>query len=466
MSSDDACDCVVIGAGLSGLVAARDLRRAGLRVLVLEAAPRIGGRMQRTRLQCDAWIDLGGQWVGATQDHIQALLDACAITRFASPHVGRTVLHFDAQRYEFSGFFQGFPEGEAPAIDAAHWQDAMNAWQRFDALAQSLHGEYPQQNAHAHELDSCSLAQWIDANTSTPFARWYFEYMSRAVGFLGPAEPHEVSLLHALWGQKSAPQSEHPEAQLMHGGAGQVPALIAAELDDVIRVDEPVVSIRERGDALQITSTRATYRSAHAIIAMPPCNAARIVFDPPLSSARQLLGAQMRMGRCAKVLLSYSTPWWREHGLSGLAMGNRPCIELVADSSDPSMSTGVLAAFVVGDRYTRWIALAAHARRDAVLEDLAQYFGASARNPTSYHEVDWPQEPWIGGAFAGFMPPRAWTECGDALRVPHGRVHWAGTEIAPRWAGFFDGAVRTGEDAGRAVVDLHRASSNAKGKLF
>jgi monoamine oxidase len=45
-------------------------------------------------------------------------------------------------------------------------------------------------------------------------------------------------------------------------------------------------------------------------------------------------------------------------------------------------------------------------------------------------------------------------------------VHWAGTEIAPRWAGFFDGAVRTGEDAGRAVIDLHRASSHAKGKLF
>ncbi len=458
MSRDHEFDCVVIGAGLSGLVAARELRRAQMRVLVLEAAARIGGRMQRTQLADGTWIDLGGQWVGPTHERMQALLDAYAVTRFASPTLGRTVLHYDAQRCEFSGFFQGFPEGEAPAIDGAQWQDAMNAWQRFDALAQSLHAEYPQQNARARELDACSLAQWIDANTTTPFARWYFEYMSRAVGFLGPAEAHEVSLLHALWGQKSAPQAEHPEAQLIHGGAGQVPALIAAELADAIHVNEPVLAIRECADGLEITSTRAHYRTAHAIIAMPPCNAASIAFDPPLSDARQRLGAQMHMGRCAKVVLSYATPWWRAHGLSGLAIGNRPCIELVADSSDPTTGVGVLAAFVVGDRYTRWIARDADARRDAVLEDLTHYFGTGARNPTSYHEVDWPQEPWIRGAFAAFMPPHAWTECGDALRVAHGRVHWAGTEIAPRWAGFFDGAVRTGEDAAHAVIGLHRST--------
>ena len=58
------------------------------------------------------------------------------------------------------------------------------------------------------------------------------------------------------------------------------------------------------------------------------------------------------------------------------------------------------------------------------------------------------------GAFAAWMPPGLWTACGDALRRPHGHVYWAGTEVAERWAGFFEGAVRSGEEAAAAVGEM------------
>ena len=73
-----AVDVVVAGAGLAGLTAACDLQRAGLRVRVLEAAPRAGGRLRRTRLEWPGggtWVDLGGQWVGPTQTRMLARLD-------------------------------------------------------------------------------------------------------------------------------------------------------------------------------------------------------------------------------------------------------------------------------------------------------------------------------------------------------------------------------------------------------
>jgi monoamine oxidase len=57
----------------------------------------------------------------------------------------------------------------------------------------------------------------------------------------------------------------------------------------------------------------------------------------------------------------------------------------------------------------------------------------------------------VGGAYAAWMPPGLWSDAGEALRRPHGRVHWAGTEAATRWAGFFDGAVRSGEEAAARV---------------
>ena len=55
-------DVVVVGAGLSGLIAARELRKKGLRVLILEARARTGGRMIRQTTKTGAVIDLGGQW--------------------------------------------------------------------------------------------------------------------------------------------------------------------------------------------------------------------------------------------------------------------------------------------------------------------------------------------------------------------------------------------------------------------
>jgi len=227
-----AYDCVVIGAGLSGLIAARNLHRSGKLVLVVEARDRIGGRMHGHRLASGQWIDLGGQWVGHTHDRMLALLDEYGVRYFPSPVHGRTVLVFNGDRHEFRGLFQGFHECEVPGVTDAEWQDVTEAWDRFHAISAALSWGHPVAGEQNQRLDSDTFARWIEENTQTDFGRWYFAYMARAVGFMGPAEPNQVSLLHVLWGQKSAPQSEHPDADLIHGGAGQLPEKIAAELGD------------------------------------------------------------------------------------------------------------------------------------------------------------------------------------------------------------------------------------------
>jgi L-amino acid dehydrogenase len=172
---------------------------------------------------------------------------------------------------------------------------------------------------------------------------------------------------------------------------------------------------------------------------------------PPL---REQLTQRVPMGCCAKILISYERPFWREKGLAGIGLGNGRWIELCADSSDPETGVGVLATFVGGDRYGAWRPMTEDDRRQAVLADLALFFGEEALAPASYEEADWPGEPWVGGAYAAFMPPGVWTGLGDALTAPVGRVHWAGTEMAARWPGFFDGAVRTGEAAAETIHAL------------
>ncbi|QQE66047.1 hypothetical protein GFS31_27420 [Leptolyngbya sp. BL0902] len=452
-------DCLVIGGGLSGLVAARQLQRAGHSTLVLEAQDQLGGRMVGKALPSGQWIDFGGQWVGPTQDRFLALLDEYGIRRFAFPPAGKKVLVFDGKRYEFDGFFEGFPEGDPPPVSPEEWQDAMTAWEQFEALAKTLAPGHPRRNDHTQALDRQTFAQWIDAHTTTAFGHWYFAYMARTVGFLGPAEPSQVSLLHVLWGHVCASQAEYPEAELIHGGAGQIPAKLAAELGQNVRLGEPVLYLRQSEDSLEAETSHGRLVGRYAIVAMPPHLAGRIHYDPPLPPRRAQLTQRMPMGCCAKVLVSYDRPFWRDRGLAGLAIGNCPWIELCADSSDPETGVGVIAAFIVGDRYGAWRSMPEEGRRAAVLADLAHYFGSEAFAPVSYDEADWPSHPWIGGGYAAFMPPGVWTSYGEALTAPVGRIHWAGTEMAERWPGFFDGAVRTGEAAAAAIQALLRSEN-------
>lgn len=83
-------------------------------VLVFEAQDYVGGRMLGKHIAPNQYIDLGGQWVGPTQDRFLALLDEYNIPRFPSPLQGKVVLIYNDKRQEFNGFFSGFCRRRSP----------------------------------------------------------------------------------------------------------------------------------------------------------------------------------------------------------------------------------------------------------------------------------------------------------------------------------------------------------------
>jgi monoamine oxidase len=90
-------------------------------------------------------------------------------------------------------------------------------------------------------------------------------------------------------------------------------------------------------------------------------------------------------------------------------------------------------------------------RRRVVLASLARLFGSEAIRPSAYDDQYWVGHPSCGGCH-GVFPPGLWCSAGTALRRPHRRVHWAGTETATEWHGYMEGAVRAGERAANEVV--------------
>ena len=114
---DRECEVVVVGAGYSGLAAARELARAGVDVLVVEARHRVGGRSWTEVSEAGSIIDRGGQWIGPTQDHLAALAAELGVATFPTHTEGQGVELRDGNREVYVGLIPtSDPEGAADGI--------------------------------------------------------------------------------------------------------------------------------------------------------------------------------------------------------------------------------------------------------------------------------------------------------------------------------------------------------------
>ena len=148
-----------------------------------------------------------------------------------------------------------------------------------------------------------------------------------------------------------------------------------------------------------------------------------------------------------KVFAIYKSAFWRKSSLNGFGVGNLKTLELTADSSLPSGTPGILAAFVTASAAVAFQQMTAAEQRKAVLDDLVAYWGPEAGAPEELLLENWNQESWSTGAFTSFVTPGTWTTYGQGWQQSHGRVHWAGTEASSRWPGYFEGAIEAGIQA-------------------
>ena len=464
---------VIVGAGLSGLIAARRLQLQGLRVRVLEARARVGGRMVSHTLADGSVVDLGGQWGGSSHHRFSALLEELGISRYRSHYEGEGVFCWRGQhvqapladRFEESLLFF---EPAALGLEAEELAATQALQQAFAALVAQINPYQPWLSPDAERLDRLSVAAWAAEHTPIPLARLPLDWLCR-VGGSGGFEPWEASILHLAWTQAVAPQAETPEAWLVRGGAGAVAQQLAAELEALspgsLQLAAPVLAIEQHREAVAVRVDGAGPLQARGVIvAVPPPQRQAIQFDPPLPPAHQALLQRTAMGGMTKILVRYSRPFWREQGLNGLGIGDRPWLELTADSGPPEGQPAVLASFVAGERALRLAALPAAERRVLILRDLVAYWGPEAGSPLELVEQPWNSEAWTGGAFTSFPAPGSWTshaclaaadnEDEDSGPAParHGRIWWAGSEASPRWPGYFEGAIEAGERAATVVA--------------
>jgi monoamine oxidase len=373
---------------MAGLIAARDLIAANVSVLVLEARNRVGGRLLNHTLANGSVVELGGQWVGPTQDRVLELAEELGLGLFPTYIDGEHFLAVDGSVERYGGEDFHLP-GEASA-------DVTETWEQLQEMAEEVPLDEPWGAAKAGTWDAQTLESWLIANAKTETGLGYWRTMVPA---LFSADTAEMSLLHFLFYCRSGGTLDrlvatHGGAQesRLEGGSQQLALRLADRLGDAVRLSSPVRAIHQDDLGVEVAHNGGIVTAGRTIVALPPTLAGRIRYSPALPPLRDQLTQQVPMGYVTKVQVAYPEPFWRAEGLSGSVFSLDDEVSVIFDNSPQDLSCGVLLGFLEGRHARRAGKLPPEERKELVLSVLEKFFGPRAADPEEYVESDWAAE--------------------------------------------------------------------------
>jgi monoamine oxidase len=447
---EHAAEVIVVGAGMAGLKAARDLADLGCGVIVLEADGRIGGRLKRTQV-AGAVADVGGQWVGAAHHALLAEAARLGVATYPQFDEGKVMLQLTGKMVRSRADVPAIPP---LALIELAWLQRL--WRRD---MKTVPAEAPWTAPKAAEWDAMTLETWIMRRLRTASARAFARLVARGTWAVEAGQVSYLWFLDALRGNGGLEHLMGIKGGMLQdkfvGGMHQIAARLAEELGGAVVLNAPVRRIVQDADGVTVISDKGEFTGRFAIIAAPPGPTQRIQFEPHLPAARDGLQQRMPMGAIIKIAVAYAEPFWRADGLSGQGATADDLLGIVMDDARDG-GPAVLLAFIEGARALEMSAAGKAARREAVIAALARMFGPRAGEPIGYEDNDWTLESWTHG-YVGSMGPGVMTRFGPALREPVGRIHWAGTETSTEWAGCIEGALLSGIRAA-GEVSRHRNS--------
>ena len=443
-------DVAIVGAGPAGLTAARRLTEAGKNVIVLEARDRVGGRTWSREID-GAFLEIGGQWVSPDQDALIALLDELGLKTFSRHRDGQNVyIAPDGTRSLYTGDM--FPAGKQVEAEMERITGIL------DDLAQQIGAHEPWAHPKARELDTISFHHWLRQQTDNEEACNNIGIFIAGGMLTKPA--HSFSALQAVLMAASAGSFSNlvDDTFILDkrviGGMQSVSETMAQQLGaDVVRLNQPVRTIRWDDDGATVSSDGMDVHARHVVLAVPPNLYHRISYEPALPWRQMQMHQHTSLGLVIKVHAVYDTPFWRDKGLSGTGFCAHELSQEVYDNTNHGDTRGTLVGFVSDEKADEVLALPAEERKARILRSLANYLGEEALNPVVYYETDFASEEWTRGAYAASYDLGGLSRYGAYQNESVGPIRFACSDIAAEGYQHVDGAVRMGQQVAADILN-------------
>jgi monoamine oxidase len=430
-------DVVVVGAGLAGLAAARDLEAGGAQVTVLEARPRVGGRVEQVELADGRRVQLGGEVVGNAHTSYLGLVEELGLTLTSS---------YVAEPGEIT---RQVPD----SVDVGDWPswctpDDRASYEQVEAGLQkvldSIDADDPWACPDLGRLDRLSVGDWLREVGAAPgvLRLWELVHLSLSDGSIERQSLFAYARKIVVGGTTGSYDVEQWENLRVAEGSATVALRMAEALRDV-RLSAPVHRIRIGTHGSTVTTSAGEEIGADAVVLAVPSGPSRDIDIQGVSDERLASLRRQRHAWAAKFVAAYDEPFWRARGQNALSES-----EGVLGSTWPQQH-GVLSALVPPERYAAFAAADPDTRAREALAQIAELYGPEATAPLQTWTRLWGTDPWTQGYVTNWFP-------GDVEAV--GPLH--GTHEPPfyvcgsdQWvAGYMEGAVRTGRGAAAAAL--------------